>query len=41
MLAVTFDESTMSTTQVQLWYNHFKEGREDFNNDARPELLNF
>ena len=26
----------MSTTQVQLWYNRFKECREDVNNDARP-----
>ena len=23
-------------TQVQLWYNRFKEGREDVNDDARP-----
>ena len=25
----------MSRTQVQLWYNRFKEGREDINDDAR------
>ena len=29
MLTVAFGESTMSTTQVQLWYNRFKEGRKD------------
>ena len=23
-------------TQVQLWYNRFKESREDVNDDARP-----
>ena len=23
-------------TQVQLWYNRFKEGREDVNDDYRP-----
>ena len=33
---MTFGESTMSRTQVQLWYNRFKEGREGTNNDARP-----
>ena len=36
MLTVTFGESTMSRTQNQLWYNRFKEGREDINDDARP-----
>ena len=36
MLTVAFGESTMSRTQVQLWYNRFKEGREDVNDDARP-----
>ena len=36
MLTVAFGESTMSKTQVQLWYNLFKDGREDINNDARP-----
>ena len=25
----------MSRTQVQLWYNRFKEGRKDVNDDAR------
>ena len=34
MSTVTFAESTMSRTQVQLWYNRFKEGLEDDN--ARP-----
>ena len=28
----------MSRTQVQLWYNRFKEGRKDDNNDAYPGL---
>ena len=36
MLTVAYSESTMSRTQVQLWYNQFKEGREDVNDDARP-----
>ena len=36
MLTVAFGESTMSRTQVQLWYNRFKEGREDVNDDACP-----
>ena len=36
MLTEAFDESTMSRTQVQLWYNRFKEDREDINDDARP-----
>ena len=36
MLTVAFDESTMSATQVQLWYNRFKEGWKDVNDDARP-----
>ena len=31
-----FGESTMSRTQVQMWYKRFKEGREDVNDDARP-----
>ena len=26
----------MNRTQVQLWYNRFKEDREYFNDDARP-----
>ena len=34
---MTFGESTMSRTQVpQVWYNRFKEGKEDVNDDARP-----
>ena len=36
MLAVAFGESTMSRTQVQLWYNRLKEGWEDVNDDAGP-----
>ena len=28
MLTVAFAKSTMSRTQVQLWYNRFKEGRD-------------
>ena len=36
MLIVTFDESTMSRTKVQLWYNRFKEGRENVNDDVNP-----
>ena len=35
-LTVAFGESTMSRTQVELWYNRFKERREDVNDDARP-----
>ena len=34
MLTVAFGESTMSRTKVQLWYNRFKESREDVNSDA-------
>ena len=33
MSTVAFGESTMSRTQVQLWYNRFKEGREEVNDD--------
>ena len=33
---MTFGKSTLSRTQIQLWYNRFKEGREDINDDARP-----
>ena len=36
MLTVVFGESTISRTQVQLWYSRFKEGREDVTIDARP-----
>ena len=39
MLTVTFGKSTMSRTQVQLWYNRFKEIREDDNDDACPSRL--
>ena len=35
MLNVSSGESTMSGTQVQLWYNRFKEGRKDVNDDVR------
>ena len=34
---MAFGESTMSRTQVQLWYNRFKAGREDGNDDAHPD----
>ena len=30
----------MSRTQVQLWYNRFKEGREDINDDNHPSRPN-
>ena len=34
---MAFGVSTMSRTQVQLWYNWFKEGQEDVNdNPGRP-----
>ena len=36
MLTVTFGESTMSRTQVQLWHKRFQEGQEDFNDNVRP-----
>ena len=36
MLTVALGKSTMNRTQVQLWYNRFKAGREDVNDDARP-----
>lgn len=26
----------VSRTQVQLWFNRFKQGRKDFKDDARP-----
>ena len=35
ILTVAFGEPSMSRTQAELWYNRFKEGREDVNNDAR------
>ena len=34
---VAFGESPMNRTQVKLWYNQFKEGREDVNDDACPD----
>ena len=39
MLTVAFGESAMSRTQVQLWYDRFKEGREDVNDDTCPGRL--
>ena len=38
MLTLVFGESMKSRTQVQLWYNRFKEGREDISDDVRPCL---
>ena len=35
-LTGAFGESIISRTQVQLWYNRFKEGRKDVNDDVRP-----
>ena len=35
MLTVVFNESSMIRTQVQFWYNRFREGREDVNGHAR------
>ena len=39
MLTVTFGESTISRTQVQLWHNRFKEGREDVNDDEKIKAV--
>ena len=39
MLTVASFESTMNRTQVQLWYNRFKEGREDVSNDENIEAV--
>ena len=36
ILTLAFGESTMSRTQVQLWYNRFTEGQEVANDDACP-----
>ena len=36
MLTVAFGKSTMSRTQVQLWYNQSNEDREDVSEDSRP-----
>ena len=38
MYTVALDESTRSRTQVQLWYNWFKAGQEDFNEDAHHSV---
>ena len=37
MLTVAFGKSIMSRTQVQLWYNRFKEDRENVNDDAHHQ----
>ena len=36
ILTVAFGESTMNRTQVQLWYNQFKESRLYVYDDVRP-----
>ena len=38
MLTVAFGESTVSRTQVQLWFNRFKASRDDVNDDICPGL---
>ena len=35
-MTAAFGEFTMSRTQVQLWFNRLKEGREDVNDNVRP-----
>ena len=35
MSTLVFFKSTMSRTQIQQWYNRFKDDREDVNDDAR------
>ena len=40
MLTVDFVESTMTKTQVQLWYNRFKESQENIDDDAWPKYVN-
>ena len=35
-MIAAFDESAMSTTQLQLLYNRFKVGQDDVSNAARP-----
>ena len=35
MWRLAFGQSTMSRTQVQSWYNRFKEDREDVNDNGR------
>ena len=39
MLTVVFGESTMSRTQVQLWYNRFSALREDVNLLSRQQPM--
>ena len=34
-MTIISSSSTMNRTQVQLWYNRFKKGGEDVNDDAR------
>ena len=36
MSTVAFGESTMCRIEVQLWYNRFKEGRKDINDEVHP-----
>ena len=36
-MTVTFGESTSSRTQLQLWYNRFKEDREDVNGSSTTD----
>lgn len=36
MLSISFGESIMNKTQVQLGYNRFKKGWVDVNDNARP-----
>ena len=38
MLTMTFGESTISRTQVQLWYSRFKEGREGLYFQIKKEI---
>ena len=38
MFTVTFEESTMNRTEVQLLYNRFTEGREDINGNAHMQV---
>jgi hypothetical protein len=35
MLKTVYDESTMSKCNVFKWHKHFREGREDVNDDER------
>ena len=39
MFTVAFGVSIMSRTQIQLWYNGFREGREDVKDDARQQPM--